>query len=95
MEPAGNETPGVYVIDVVPPEPESVIAGASVSGDEQRFTFIAIAGRSDVIESRPELTDGEWTMVPSTTTAGDGGTQQVSIPIPTTPTRQFYRIRQL
>ncbi|MBI3417652.1 MAG: hypothetical protein HY043_20360 [Verrucomicrobia bacterium] len=79
----------------VPTPPGLSIAGVSISGNALRFSFLALAGQSYIIESRADLVTGAWVTVPGTTITGTGTAAQVTIPNALTQPQQFYRVKQL
>ena len=76
------------------PQPFAITA-INLSGDELRLSFPGSSGQSYVIESRTEMTAGEWATVPSSSQVGTGGTLEVSAQLPAGQPQQFYRVRQL
>ncbi len=78
-----------------PAPQELTITAVSLSGTELRFSFPATAGRSYVIESRPDLAAGAWAEVPGTRTTSSGATLQLIVPIALAQPQEFYRVRML
>lgn len=79
----------VSVTGVVAPAPFQVTL------DGLKLRFPAEAGRSYVIEGRPEMAAGEWVAVPGSTRVGTGAALEVNLPLPGDPPQQFYRVRRL
>lgn len=58
-------------------------------GNSIQFSFLAELNRTNIIESRTNLSLGSW--IPLTNFVGDGATQQFSFPITNAPA-QFFRV---
>ena len=88
-------TQGIHVIEVPPASEELRVTVVSFSGSELRLSFPATSGRSYVIESRADLSVGDWAEVPGDTTIGNGTVIQLILPIALAQPQQFFRVKQL
>ena len=79
----------------VPAALELHISEFSTSGNSLQIGFLAIAGRTYVVETRVDATTGVWTIVLGTTSAGTGSILRVILPNTTTTLQQYFRVKQL
>ncbi|MEI6782316.1 MAG: DUF642 domain-containing protein [Verrucomicrobiota bacterium] len=70
-----------------------IISAPRIVGQALSFSIPANLASSYVIESRAQLTTGQWAPAAGTTTVPNGTMIQVTVPIPAAQPQQLYRVK--
>ena len=85
---------GLDNISAVPLAPEFRITDVERLGDDLRLSFNSVIGKDYAVQSRVDLSSGDWETLPGTTNSGTGGTVQATVTNALLAPQQFYRIQQ-
>jgi uncharacterized repeat protein (TIGR01451 family) len=88
-EPDANPGDNVFYVLALS---EVVITSVDQVGADLRLTFETSLGKSYVVQTESDLTEGQWVDVPGSNSTGTGHILPVTISHPFTQPHQFYRV---